>query len=74
VDTSVGDAADAADAAELLAARAEADRLRAEVVRLHARVQVLEEALALSHPAPVAPRLRGLASLINSDNRQAQEA
>ena len=61
------------EAPELLAARAEADRLRAEVVRLHARVQVLEEALALAHPAPVAPRLRGLASLINSDSRQAQQ-
>jgi hypothetical protein len=58
----------------LSAALAEADRLRAEVVRLHARVQVLEEALAAAYPAPVAPRLRGLASLINNDSRQAQQA
>jgi hypothetical protein len=67
--TSAGDATQA-----LAAARAESDRLRAEVVRLHARVQVLEEALAASQAGPVAPRLRGLASLINSDGRQAQQA
>jgi hypothetical protein len=57
----------------LSAALAEVDRLRAEVVRLHARVQVLEEAAAV-RSAPAAPRLRGLASLINNDDRQALQA
>ena len=71
METSAGGRGDAA----LAAARAEADQLRAEVVRLHARVQVLEEALAAMQPMqPVAPRLRGLASLIPSDSRQAQQA
>jgi len=70
VETSAGGRGDAA----LAAARAEADQLRAEVVRLHARVQVLEEALAAVQPVAVAPRLRGLASLIPSDSRQAQQA
>jgi hypothetical protein len=57
----------------LAAALAEVDRLRAEVVRLHARLQVLEEAAA-TRSAPAAPRLRGLASLINSDQREALQA
>ena len=58
----------------LAAALAEADRLRAEVVRLHARVQLLEEALAATQPVAVAPRLRGLASLIPGESRQARQA
>ena len=57
----------------LAVALAEVDRLRAEVVRLHARVQVLEEAAAL-RTATASPRLRGLASLINNDGVQAREA
>ncbi len=43
------------------AALTEVESLRAEVVRLHARLQVLEEAV-LSAP----PRLRGLASLLGT--------
>jgi len=58
----------------LSAALAEVERLRTEVVRLHTRVLVLEEELAAAQVAPAAPRLRGLASLINSDGRQAQQA
>jgi hypothetical protein len=57
----------------LAVALAEVDRLRAEVVRLHARVQVLEEAAAL-RTAMSGPRLRGLASLINNDGVHAREA
>ena len=57
----------------LSAALAEVDRLRAEVVRLHAKVQLLEDAAA-ARSAPATPRLRGLASLINNDDRQALQA
>jgi uncharacterized coiled-coil protein SlyX len=50
-------------AVHLAAARAENDRLREEVVVLHARVLELETALAASQQDRAVPR-RGLASLI----------
>lgn len=53
-------------AAQLRAALAEVDRLQAEVVRLQARLDVLEAAAA-----PVLPRRRGLASLIDSGSATA---
>jgi hypothetical protein len=52
------------------AALAEVERLRAEVVRLHARVHVLEDAEA----ARALPRRRGLASLINAEPDEARRA
>jgi hypothetical protein len=52
------------------AALVEVERLRAEVVRLHARVQVLEEAEA----ARTLPRRRGLSSLIHADPDEARPA
>jgi hypothetical protein len=51
-------------------ALAEVERLRAEVVRLHARVQVLEDAEA----ARALPRRRGLGSLIHADPDEARHA
>jgi hypothetical protein len=51
------------------AALEEVERLRAEVVRLHARVQVLVEAEATR--SGVLPRRRGLASLINNAGARA---
>lgn len=51
-------------------ALAEVERLRAEVVRLHTRVQVLEEAEA----ARALTRRRGLASLIHAEPDEARPA
>lgn len=54
--------------AQLRAALAEVDRLQAEVVRLQARLDVLETSAqaALQTTLPGRPRRRGLASLIDT--------